>query len=210
MLLAGGCGGDPPSDARASAVGRAGTAVLVGTAPRPSGRIPTVVLVRPADADEARAAGAPGGVDAGPAPAEMDQYGMAFDPRVLVVPPGTRVAFRNSEDVAHSVQVHSLARDSTLFNVGTVMGLPPYEHELEEEGGYAVSCDVHPGMAGFILVTSAPWSAVVAEDGTFTLEGIPPGTYSVSAWTADASGRTDLRVVLGAERTEVHLGGGDH
>ena len=37
-------------------------------------------------------------------------------------------------------------------------------------------------MKSYIGVMKHPFFAVSAEDGTFTIKGVPPGTYTVVAW----------------------------
>src|SRR5690606_20686270 len=46
----------------------------------------------------------------------------------------------------------------------------------------AVKCDVHPWMAGYIGVLPHPFFAVTGNDGSFTIENVPPGEYEIIAW----------------------------
>jgi hypothetical protein len=45
-----------------------------------------------------------------------------------------------------------------------------------------VKCDVHGWMNAYIGVTASPYHAVTGEDGSFTIEGLPAGTYTIEAW----------------------------
>ncbi|HMA18165.1 MAG TPA: carboxypeptidase-like regulatory domain-containing protein, partial [Thermoanaerobaculia bacterium] len=39
-----------------------------------------------------------------------------------------------------------------------------------------------PWMRAFVVASDTPWSAVTGEDGSFTLDGVPPGTYRLEIW----------------------------
>jgi hypothetical protein len=45
-----------------------------------------------------------------------------------------------------------------------------------------VRCDVHGWMEAYIGVTTHPYHAVTTADGTFSLDRLPPGTYTLEAW----------------------------
>ena len=45
-----------------------------------------------------------------------------------------------------------------------------------------LTCDVHPWMVGWVGVMAHPFFAVTSADGTFTIPGIPAGTYDVAVW----------------------------
>ena len=45
-----------------------------------------------------------------------------------------------------------------------------------------VKCNQHPWMKAYIGVLKHPFFAVSGEDGSFTIKGVPPGTYTVAAW----------------------------
>jgi hypothetical protein len=65
---------------------------------------------------------------------------------------------------------------------------------LEREGGYDVTCDVHPGMRAFVFVTSAPYATFAAIDGTFMIPDVPDGAYTVTVWSATPSLRSERQV----------------
>ena|SRR5205807_7461137 len=45
-----------------------------------------------------------------------------------------------------------------------------------------VKCNQHPWMKSYVAVLKHPFFAVSAEDGGFTIKGVPPGKYTVVAW----------------------------
>jgi uncharacterized protein (DUF2141 family) len=47
---------------------------------------------------------------------------------------------------------------------------------------FKVKCDVHPWMAAFVHVMEHPFFSVTGDDGSFTLRGLPPGQYTLTAW----------------------------
>jgi hypothetical protein len=61
-------------------------------------------------------------------------------------------------------------------------------------------CDVHPWMRAYIGVVDHPYFAVSAADGTFSLKGLPPGTYTVEAWH-EILGTQTQTVTIGANET---------
>ena len=168
---------------------------VFGQAAAALGGIPSVITLEPMapiDMGEAREA-------------LMDQLGLAFSPLRLLVRPGKPVRFQNSEVVAHNVHVSSMSGDSTVFNEDTLLGQSA-SFVFEEEGGYDVKCDVHPGMTAFIFVTSAPYAVFADQDGAFHLSGVPPGEYALKVWSLDAAARSEQSIVVAeAEGTEVTL-----
>ena len=37
-------------------------------------------------------------------------------------------------------------------------------------------------MFGYMMAPTHPYAVVVGEDGTYSIDGIPPGKYTVKAW----------------------------
>lgn len=134
----------------------------------------------------------------------MDQYGTAFWPKLLVVRPGQPVDFKNSEDVLHNVHVIDADTRKTEFNVGTpVVGA--YRHVFKREGAYDVSCNIHPSMAAFVIVTAAPFFAVADSQGNFELDAIPEGTYVVRVWNLDSKRRSERKLAIDAHTKSLAL-----
>ena len=45
-----------------------------------------------------------------------------------------------------------------------------------------IRCDVHSWMTAWWVVQEHPYYALTDTDGVFSLEEIPPGTYTLEAW----------------------------
>jgi plastocyanin len=119
-----------------------------------------------------------------PAPAEpvvMNQYGCRYDPHVMGIMVGQPFKILNSDGVLHNV--HALPKKNKAFN----MAMPASRTEAVEtfnqvEEMFKIKCDVHPWMNAYVAVTSHPFFSVTADDGVFSIEGLPAGEYEIEAW----------------------------
>jgi plastocyanin len=109
-------------------------------------------------------------------PAVMDQYGKQFVPDTLLVRVGQVVEFKNSEDVDHNVQVLRMPTGTTVMNESGSKG-QVFRHIFEQPGSYEVNCDIHPGMRATIIAAHTPYAALANQDGSFTINNVPPGKY---------------------------------
>jgi hypothetical protein len=87
----------------------------------------------------------------------------------------------NSDGILHNI--HTLPKVNPAFN----RGQPATVKEMtttfpKAEDVFQVKCDVHPWMSAYIGVFTHPFFSVTAADGKFTLSGLDPGTYEITAW----------------------------
>lgn len=115
-------------------------------------------------------------------PAVIDQKGCLYTPRVVGLQIGQPLKFLNSDSTLHNV--HGMPKNNPSWN----FAMPKFVKQKETkdltkpEVMVAVKCDVHPWMAGYVGVLPHPFFAVTAEDGSYTIEGLPPGEYEIEAW----------------------------
>src|SRR6266566_1653677 len=65
----------------------------------------------------------------------------------------------------------------------------------------AVKCNVHPWMHGYFAVLATPHFSVTDTTGAFTLAGLPPGKYTVTAWH-ERFGTQSQEVTIGGAETK--------
>ena len=172
----------------------AGTGDVVGQVARPPGTAIPIIMLEPRIELE---------VPVPNEPAEIDQYGRAFVPQLIIVREGQVVRFRNSEYELHNVNVMD-EQGVTIFNVGMPILGGTYDHSFDRAGDYAVACNVHQEMAALIVVTSTPFATVADLDGRFTFSGVPHGTYDL---VVRRGGDRKVHVIeISDDRTELRLG----
>jgi plastocyanin len=114
-------------------------------------------------------------------PVVLDQDGCAYKPHVTGIMVGQTYRILNNDGILHNI--HTLPKINPAFN----RGQPATVKEMtttfpKPEAIFQVKCDVHPWMSAYIAVYTHPFYSVTGTDGKFTISGLDPGTYEVSAW----------------------------
>jgi plastocyanin len=144
-----------------------------------------------------------------PAPAEhpvIDQKGLLFQPHITVVLVGTTVDFLNSDKVAHNVFWPSVMQNGKKLpgkNLGTWPTGEKRSFKFDQPGFAALLCNVHPEMAGYVVVAPTPYHAVTDKDGTYRIDNVPDGDYNVVAWHEGAKNSSKAVKVAGDTKADL-------
>jgi plastocyanin len=111
---------------------------------------------------------------------EIDQKDCMYEPRIQGVVAGSDITIKNGDSTLHNV--HTYKGAESWFNQAQPKGSDALKKELEDPNIIKFTCDVHPWMHGFVVVTDHPFFAVSGKDGSFTIEKVPAGEYDVEAW----------------------------
>jgi plastocyanin len=131
-----------------------------------------------------------------PSRAVLDQRNETFVPHVLAITVGTVVEFPNSDHTYHNVFSLSKAQ---RFDLGRYAAGKSKSVRFERPGVVRVFCDIHSHMNAFILVFSHRFFDVTSPDGSFSIDGVPPGTYTVVAWyEGETKAQRPVTVAAGA------------
>ena len=86
----------------------------------------------------------------------------------------------NSDQTSH--KIHPQPKSNHEWNKSQPPGSAPFDVKWEaEEVAIPVKCNIHPWMRGYIAVVKGPY-AVSDGNGSFTLNNVPPGSYTLTAW----------------------------
>jgi plastocyanin len=114
-------------------------------------------------------------------PVVVNQTDCMYRPRVQFALVGQTVMAKNGDPILHNV--HTYLGPATLFNKGMPNAdAKPISHVAGKNGVIRWKCDVHEWMRAYIGVNKNPFQAITGDDGTFKIDGIPPGTYTLEAW----------------------------
>jgi len=129
----------------------------------------------------------------------LDQRNLQFVPHVLAVQVGTVVDFPNDDRVFHNVFSF---RDGKVFDLGMYPVGAVHHVTFDKPGLSRVFCNIHPGMAAYVLAVDSPYFAVSNAAGSFSIASVEPGTYTYHAWRAGAA-QLDGTVTAGGGDAEL-------
>ena len=113
--------------------------------------------------------------------AVLDQNGCHYRPHVLGVQTNQKISITNSDPTTHNI--HPTPKQNPEWNQSQPNGAAPIEKSFARyEVLVPVKCNQHPWMKSYIGVMKTPFFAVSADNGSFTIKGVPAGTYTVAAW----------------------------
>lgn len=120
----------------------------------------------------------------------LDQDGCHYRPHVLGAMVNQDIEIKNSDPTTHNVNFTPKLNQG--WNQSQPEGAPALKHKLARaEVLVPVKCNQHPWMKSYIGVMKHPFFAVSAENGSFTITGVPPGKYTVVAWHEGSGAGTE-------------------
>ena len=133
-------------------------------------------------------------------PVTLDQKGCQYLPHAQGIMVGQAYRILNSDGILHNV--HALPKVNPSFN----KPMPPTMKETtttftKPEPVFQIKCDVHPWMIAYIGVFTHPFFSATANDGKFTISGLDPGTYEITAWH-EVLGTQTATVTVAANETK--------
>jgi len=133
-------------------------------------------------------------------PVVLDQHGCMYMPHVMGIMVGQPYRILNSDGILHNI--HTLPKVNAAFN----RGQPATVKEMttafpKPEAVFQIKCDVHPWMSAYMAVFTHPFYSVTATDGKYTISGLDPGTYEITAWH-ERLGTQTASITVGANDTK--------
>ena len=114
---------------------------------------------------------------------QWDQKGCQYIPHVMALDVNQHFKVTNSDQTSHNIHpTPKPAGPNHEWNKSQPPGSPPFDVSWQaEEVAIPVKCNIHPWMHGFMVVVQGP-AAVSDNSGAYSLEGVPPGSYTLTAW----------------------------
>lgn len=124
-----------------------------------------------------------------------------FNPRVQGASVGEQIKISSEDPILHNTHPQNNATNATIYNVAlpfkgfsVTKPLPAVPQLIK------VKCDAHEWMHAWIWEFDHPYYATTGADGRFTINDVPPGTYTLVTWH-EAAGEKSIPVTVSAGKT---------
>ena len=135
-----------------------------------------------------------------PMRASIAQRDEQFIPHVVAVTTGSSVEFPNDDSIFHNV--FSLSRPAT-FDLGRYPSGASRSRTFQKAGIVKVYCQIHSHMSAVVRVFDHGWFTIPDDSGTFSIDGVPPGSYTLAAWHERIGERRDRVTVRAGATTDI-------
>jgi plastocyanin len=123
--------------------------------------------------------------------AQIEQKGRKFVPDLVAITVGEAVTFPNGDPFLHNVFSQSATRK---FDLGSFKMHDAKTKDFPSPGVVDVYCNIHPEMAATILVLPNRRHVRANKDGSYVLDGVPAGDWTVFAYTRRAARPVSAKV----------------
>ena len=137
-------------------------------------------------------------------PVVLDQDGCRYQPHVLGIMVGQNLNIKNSDPVLHNIK--AVAKKNRPFNVSQPnAGMTKTVTFNAPEVMVNLECNVHGWMKAYVGVRPDPYYAVSGTDGSLSITGLPPGTYTLEAWHEKFGTQTATVTIAGTETKTANI-----
>lgn len=137
-------------------------------------------------------------------PIVWDQKGCMYKPHVAGMDVNQQLKVVNSDPTTHNIHPLPAPGSGNIgWNKSQPPGSPPFVTSWKaEEVAIPVKCNIHPWMHGYMVVVKGPYG-VSDDSGSFTLDNVPPGSYTLTAWQETLGKQTEKVTVAAGKPATV-------
>jgi hypothetical protein len=112
----------------------------------------------------------------------FDQKNCVYSPHVLAMDVGQKFKVTTSDQTTHNIHPNPNPMTGNIpWNQSQPPGAAPVEKSWKATEMIPVQCNIHPWMHGYFAVVKGPY-ATTDSSGNFTINNVPAGSYTVTAW----------------------------
>jgi Carboxypeptidase regulatory-like domain len=130
-------------------------------------------------------------------PVTLDQDGCRYHPHAFGILVGQTLAIKNSDGILHNIKAKGTK--NRPFNISQPNTMTSERTFTAPEVMVPLECNVHGWMHAWLGVLPHPFFGVSGTDGSYTIRGLPPGTYTIEAWQEKYGTQTATVTVTGSE-----------
>lgn len=145
--------------------------------------------------------GAAGPFTAPTIPVVLDQQGCVYHPHVFAIQVGQPLEIRNSDSTLHNINAQP--KTNKKFNIAQPVKGMKTTKTFDKPEVVPFKCNVHPWMNAYGVVVENPFFTVSDSSGSFTISGLPAGTYTVEAWHEKLGTQTQSVTVADGETKQL-------
>jgi len=113
-------------------------------------------------------------------PVRYDQKGCMYVPHILAMHTNQSLQIYTDDPFTHNI--HPMPKRNPEWNKSQPPGAAPIDTKWANPEFIEVKCNIHPWMHGYFAVLNTSHYAVTDNEGNYSLKGLPPGKYTVTAW----------------------------